>query len=872
MKSHVITLLGFRFLLSTTMQRLDSNVEEQMIAKAIEDEANWDKLPKRLKLYLQSSEEWHKKIKDYCIKNRLRWSESLAKNTCKESDYYDELMRYLRRNSALFPYHLSDYVCRILRVSPFQHYCDMLYEALKDERPYDSIPNFSAADALRVTGIGRNEYIDVLNKCRAKKIMWRINKSFAKDLLPSEPADICIEAWWIINVVNLSQDEIRKLSEEESILVEKVCEDDVARFGEHDPFIVRGLYRRGFVYFDVPVSPDDHFQVLTLEGFVSNQNQNYEDPTEELLYAVFITSSEHATIAELASTLQADFSKLEAAVSLAARLGWAKKRVDPAALLSDPNEPGSPSSDFGDDDPTVALSPVHRPSENQGEPSTSDAPTELPGVVRFAFLVDADLTSYLMMGSLSPRLKGHAVTLYEAGKLGDSHVIEMCEDLRKVEGTECEGELQHFADHAFSLRHALECLRSGGSGILDDVSFNKENFDNAKKVRVDVVRCESLSGLAAATIQRVFRRDYDVIVSMIPLPSRPAVISSEGGGPVHFGPPSRAATTPWMKLLLYSVAGAGPVSVALIRGQRLRMLPESLSRCYKALVWTWGDGTAAGGPGGKFEGTLVEGGVLLHVVNTLLKHSAVVVQPYSKESFQGGEKAELVTKDIALPLYKPDSAGQALSQAVKELHLNTMGYVRLVSVVSETTTSGSGAPVWQWVPQSIEFGLPLFNTALCKLVCEGVVKCGLFDSDALARHDREMWQLHSKLQDFISDYQADGPVSRLAYSAVQETPSLSESPRSTTSRSSSTPLMRRLQSEKGSIDENTMRTYTLSAGEDQFSPSPKGAVTMFVEQDEDEIVPLPGVNLVFNGSWLAALDISPCLQGKLPASLLVSTG
>lgn len=36
------------------------------------------------------------------------------------------------------------------------------------EQPYDSIPNFSAADALRLTGVGRNEFIDIMNKCRSK--------------------------------------------------------------------------------------------------------------------------------------------------------------------------------------------------------------------------------------------------------------------------------------------------------------------------------------------------------------------------------------------------------------------------------------------------------------------------------------------------------------------------------------------------------------------------------------------------------------------------------------------------------------------------------------------------------------------------------
>jgi hypothetical protein len=39
------------------------------------------------------------------------------------------------------------------------------------EQPYDSIPNFTAADALRLTGVGRNGFIDIMNKCRSKVIL-----------------------------------------------------------------------------------------------------------------------------------------------------------------------------------------------------------------------------------------------------------------------------------------------------------------------------------------------------------------------------------------------------------------------------------------------------------------------------------------------------------------------------------------------------------------------------------------------------------------------------------------------------------------------------------------------------------------------------
>ena len=51
--------------------------------------------------------------------------------------------------------------------------------------------------------MGRNEYIAIINKCKAKKLLWRVSKSVAKDLLPTEPLDIQMQPWWQVNVVNL---------------------------------------------------------------------------------------------------------------------------------------------------------------------------------------------------------------------------------------------------------------------------------------------------------------------------------------------------------------------------------------------------------------------------------------------------------------------------------------------------------------------------------------------------------------------------------------------------------------------------------------------------------------------------------------------
>ncbi|TQE12674.1 hypothetical protein C1H46_001694 [Malus baccata] len=155
------------------MQRAPATIEEQLLLKAIKEECPWESLPKRLQVTLSSKEEWHRRVIEHCVKKRLPWNTCFARKVCKEGEYYEDMMRFLRLTCLfyylqLFPYHLAEYVCRVMRVSPFRYYCDMIFEVMRNEQPYDSIPNFSAADALRLTGIGRNEFIDIMNKCRSK--------------------------------------------------------------------------------------------------------------------------------------------------------------------------------------------------------------------------------------------------------------------------------------------------------------------------------------------------------------------------------------------------------------------------------------------------------------------------------------------------------------------------------------------------------------------------------------------------------------------------------------------------------------------------------------------------------------------------------
>ncbi|KAK3160685.1 hypothetical protein QOZ80_1BG0062980 [Eleusine coracana subsp. coracana] len=955
---------------------MSATVEEQMVVKAIREECTWESLPKRLQSTLQTKEEWHRRIVSYCIRKRLQWNTCFARRVCREGEYYEEMMRYLKRNLSLYPYHLADYICRVLRVSPFRYYCDILFEVMKNEQPYDSIPNFTAADALRLTGVGRNEFIDIMNKCRSKKLMWKLNKSIAKEMLPTQPIDFPVEPWWGVCLVNFTLEEFKKLSDEETATIDKICKEEANSYVLFDPKVIDGLYKRGLVYFDVPVYPDDRFKVSRLEGFVSNKEQSYEDPIEELLYNVFVVSSANATVAELAATLQADLFQLQAAASFACRLGWAVKLVDSDSVLNNEGAHAFPSSILSDDEEGSNTSINSEKSGQQLISMDSDGPRKLSGTAQVAFVVDANVTSYLMMGSLSPGLKSHAVTLYEAGKLGDSCIADLCNDLASLEGKKFEGVLEEFANHAFSLRCFLECLQSGGvftNEIIDTASESKtptsslhdidsatshlsevkvedtvdDNHDefpqhdqstamdlsesgesmaksesengtttqldvstgtrmmkNKRKYKVDILRCESLASLAPATLERLFLRDYDIIVSMVPLPS--SSVLPGPSGPIHFGPPSYSAMTPWMKLVLYTAGHCGPVSAVFMKGLRFRLLPEPLAGCEKALIWSW-DCSMVGGQGGKFEGSLVKGNLLLHCLNSMLKHSAVLVQPLSINDLN--TSGNLVTVDIPLPLNNDD---QSISSAVSETNLpkeqlfnlasvlkdlsskfelSTLGYLRLLRLhrIDESGKSDPEDASYQWVPLSLEFGIPLFNPKLCERICERVVASHMLQREDFMEHSDVMQNVRRQLRELCNEYQATGPIAKL----FNKRGSSRDSPRAlinnisgkwNITNDSSTPSSRgapsehdrlkfagrhRCRTEVVSFDGSTVRSYALAPEHNEVKPFSGEQSSLHDQEDTNsKDVVLPGVNLIFDGAELHPFDIASCLQARQPIWLI----
>lgn len=499
----------------------------------------WAKLPGNVKQSLGNSQrEYEKQVLLYSIRNQLRYRTNLVRCIKKdERKYYEELFKYSREHLMLYPYHLSDIMVKGLRVTPFSYYIGIMEDIMNSEKSYDSLPNFTAADCLRLLGIGRNQYIDLMNQCRSSKKFFR--RKTARDLLPVKPVEITIEPWWVVQAGFITEDDIKLCSGPEKSSIDKIIDSGPQLVGVLEHNVVLGLYNKGFIYLDVPISDDSCIAVPPLEGFVMNRVQG--DYFETLLYKIFVSIDEQTNVAELANVLEIDLSLVKNAVSVYCRLGFAHRKgqvinadqlhptwrnvpsinrlkcaMDPQKMLLswDGMENRSPVHD------TTTTTETDATSQDDVADSASVNSLNLPSghTKRIAFLFDSTLTAFLMMGNLSPNLKSHAVTMFEVGKLSDESLDSFLVELEKVQNTG-EGEAQRYFDHALTLRNTILFLRHNKDLVTDD-----EQPSNG--FPLDLLRCESLLGLNPATCSRVLNKNYTLLVSMAPLSNEIRPISS----------------------------------------------------------------------------------------------------------------------------------------------------------------------------------------------------------------------------------------------------------------------------------------------------------------------------------------------------------
>lgn len=172
----------------------------------------------------------------------------------------------------------------------------MIAFLLTHDKNYDALPNFTAADCLRVLGIGRNEYLSISSDLKSSS-----PRSFFKKnpyhFLPKFPRTVTMHPWWIVEIGHILEKDVEHLSLEEINTIDQLIDCGPQTAGTLNLDTVQKLYRKGLIYLDVPISSDDRINIPPLRNFVMNRVAG--DYFENLLYNVFVTTDEQCTISEV---------------------------------------------------------------------------------------------------------------------------------------------------------------------------------------------------------------------------------------------------------------------------------------------------------------------------------------------------------------------------------------------------------------------------------------------------------------------------------------------------------------------------------------------------------------------------------------------
>ncbi|CAF3598649.1 unnamed protein product [Rotaria sordida] len=766
----------------------DLYMETQLAEHYIRTNVEWNHLPAEVKQKFgwNTEKDYDKAILTFSIKHQLRYKGNLVRKVHKDSrKYYDDLLRYSREHLMLFPYHLSEIYVKGLRVTPFSFYIDMISDLILQEKSYDTLPNFTAADCLRLLGIGRNQYIELINQSRTilqttrKKMFLSLTSSKTpasiRHLLPSQPVDsLHIQPWWIINLGCVTDDDVKQCTNEEKLIIDYLIDEKSSKLaGELNYDAIRALYRKGLVYLDVPVSDNDYIQVPPLgSGFVMNRIVG--DYFEVLLYKLFVSTDEHTNVGELSRILTLDIDLVKQTMSMFLRLGFARKKnldydygvihttwkhFSTGANLQLPPPPKeiiitSPTMDksllewktdlemdtsLNDDDnisigttdeQKILLSPTN--SVNSLDNTSTSIVSGTLKQKRIGFLFDSSLTAFLMMGNLSPNLKTHAVTMFEVGKLADEILVSFLQELEKIsplsqssiQSSDDDNQSQGEADRYFL--HARVLYQT----ILF-LRLNNDLFDDdIGSLGVDLIRYESLSSLDSNIRQRLIERNYHVLISMAPVTAE--TIYSPFNSIDYLGPCLQEMNSVWMKLFIYHLIKSGPPSLLLSKGSRLNTLPDCLKIFDKFLVTTW-----------NHEPTYISNVNILLSINEALLHSAVLLQGFSYGNNNFKDDNQQI-RHIPFP-FESIEQHPVLEQLNSAIDIqSTCGYVSMLTLSSTNS---------QEVVLDVRFGIPLFDEQISETIRNSIVKNKLCRKEKVQQRLKSLETLSTSLIAFIELFQ-----------------------------------------------------------------------------------------------------------------------
>jgi hypothetical protein len=254
---------------SLTAMSFTELLEQKEIQSVLSSDLVWNKLPLDIQKKLVNERNWKRAVIKWSLQNQLRWKTSLIRQVvADEKAYYTELVKHSLENLMLFPYHLSDVIMQGentfpvvsrcfknnkkkqkkigLHISPFSYYRDLLLDVMRKDQSYDCIQNFTAADVFRLVGVGRNQFIDILNTSRSNRsfALFKKKENQLEALVPSQPVDSDMKTWWLVHLGYVSEDDVKKLSKvlSKCIFDLFVCVDDGVVVGARDGRYAFGLW------------------------------------------------------------------------------------------------------------------------------------------------------------------------------------------------------------------------------------------------------------------------------------------------------------------------------------------------------------------------------------------------------------------------------------------------------------------------------------------------------------------------------------------------------------------------------------------------------------------------------------------------------